>query len=156
MQRPVDGQILTCEALFNWCTENIKNIKTFYVKQEEIEAHRAILELRFSKASTIAGTKDNHFFCPLSVTKIKISRVSWDEESSFIVEDGKKTQPQESIQPGQYVSCIYDGKWWLGNVVDKNEEFEDVKVQFMHPSGPATSFAWPTREDICWVPLAHV
>ena len=54
------------------------------------------------------------------------------------------------------MSCIYDGKCWLVNVVDKNEHFEDVKVQFMHPSGPATSFAWPTREDTCWVPLAHV
>ena len=40
LQRPVYGEILTCEALFDWCKfkENIKNIKTFYVKQEEIES----------------------------------------------------------------------------------------------------------------------
>jgi len=59
------------------------------------------------------------------------------------------------VQPGQYISFVYDGKWWLGNIVDKSEECEDVKVQFMHPPGPSASLYWPRREDVCWVPVTQ-
>ena len=26
----------------------------------------------------------------------------------------------------------------------------------MHPAGPAASFHWPVREDVCHVPFSHI
>lgn len=84
---------------------------------------------------------------------MKISRVS-DDDARFVAQEHSNNQI--NIQIGQYVSCLYDGKWWLGNILEINAEYEDVKVQFMHPPGPAASFHWPVREDVCWVPNAHI
>ena len=55
-----------------------------------------------------------------------------------------------------HVSCLYEGKWWIGVVTEVNHEEDDVSVKFMHPHGPARSFHWPNTDDICWVPKAHI
>ena len=60
------------------------------------------------------------------------------------------------VEPGWYISCVYDGRWWIGTVIDKSEEFQDVSVKFMPPAGPAASFHWPVREDVCHVPFSHI
>ena len=39
---------------------------------------------------------------------------------------------------------------------DINREEADIAVKFMHPHGPSASFKWPSRDDICWVPNAHI
>ena len=26
----------------------------------------------------------------------------------------------------------------------------------MHPHGPATTVHWPTKDDVCWVPLSEI
>ena len=41
-------------------------------------------------------------------------------------------------------------------VMAVNEEEQDVKIKFLHPHGPARSFFWPAREDICFVPFTHI
>jgi len=69
------------------------------------------------------------------------------------------SMPVESAvdcHPGQYVACMYDGHWWLGNIIEMDYEQNDVKASFMHPHGPASTFRWPRREDICWVPTEHI
>lgn len=50
---------------------------------------------------------------------------------------------------GQYIACMYDGNWWLGNITERDYDQVDVKVTLMHPHGPAATFRWPRREDIC-------
>ena len=37
-----------------------------------------------------------------------------------------------------------------------DKENRDVQMKFIHPHFPACSFAWPTREDVCWVPDINV
>ena len=32
----------------------------------------------------------------------------------------------------------------------------DLKINFLHPCGPSNYFYWPSREDICWVPMSHI
>ena len=49
---------------------------------------------------------------------------------------------------------MYDGFWWIGLIIEKDEE--DVLVKFMHPHGPAHSFKWPNFEDKCWLPYNHI
>jgi hypothetical protein len=56
----------------------------------------------------------------------------------------------------QLLSCLYDGKWWIGSVFSVSEEYDDCQVKFLHPHGPASTFKWPQREDICWVDKKHI
>ena len=55
-----------------------------------------------------------------------------------------------------YVSCIYDKQWWIGVVDEVSSDEGDIYVNFLHPSGPLTTFYWPMRGDKCWVPLVHI
>ena len=50
----------------------------------------------------------------------------------------------------EYVACSYDDYWWIGLIVEVDEE--GVLVKFLHPHGPASSFYWPDHDDTCWVP----
>jgi len=33
---------------------------------------------------------------------------------------------------------------------------DDVKVAFTYQCGPAPTFCWPHRENICWVPTENI
>lgn len=46
--------------------------------------------------------------------------------------------------------------FFLETIVSKHEEEGEVKVKFMHPFGPASSFHWPSREDVSCVLLSNV
>lgn len=50
-----------------------------------------------------------------------------------------------------YVACISDRQWWVGLVVDKDEENKDIKIQFMHPPSANKTYFWPKIVDNCWV-----
>ena len=62
----------------------------------------------------------------------------------------------ESVCLNEYVACCYHGKWWIGVVEEVDKKEQHVKVNFLHPSGPARSFWWPRRPDICWVAITDV
>ena len=34
------------------------------------------------------------------------------------------------LQPGRYIACLYDDKWYIGIMIDRCNE-NDVKVKFM-------------------------
>ena len=47
-----------------------------------------------------------------------------------------------------YVTAKYDGRWWLGCVIQTFAEANEVEVNFLHPYGPATSYRYPHSADI--------
>ena len=63
--------------------------------------------------------------------------------------------PIATYQPGQYVTCIYDQDWYIGNVVEIAEEHDDVLVTFT--TRRVSTLSWPpeTRKDECWIPTQH-
>ena len=95
-----------------------------------------------------------------------MSRVSEDRLTNFSVASVSQTHltgasllcPQPTaMNAGQYITCMYDQHWWLGVIIASSQDSEDeVHVKFMHPHGPAMSFRWPIRDDLCWVPIPHV
>ena len=89
---------------------------------------------------------------------MKISRVSGQETHFTCAETASADAPssQPSSQPGDYIACLYDGRWWIGSVCSISEEHDDVQVNFMHPHGPAPAFKWPQREDVSWVDKQHI
>ena len=46
---------------------------------------------------------------------------------------------------------ICNKKWWFKLYTGKNEEIGEVKVTFLHPSGPSLSFSYPIVYDILWI-----
>ena len=111
-------------------------------------------EKRFSLSKTIPGTRSFHWFMPLSPTKLQVGYVSGDVSGTF--GSHQAACNVTNLQPGQFVACVYDGHWWLGNVVDICTDNNDAKLSFMHPHGPAAAFFWPTTIDKCWVPTVHI
>ena len=55
-----------------------------------------------------------------------------------------------------YVSCVYNGFWWIGMVTEINENEGDAKIEFLHPHGPRKTFNWPSVKDTCYVPLTNI
>ena len=65
-----------------------------------------------------------------------MKRTSEDKELSYVHNFKNQTRQNSVVQVLDYVSCLYNNKWWVTNV-DKEE---DVQVKFMHPSGLSKSF----------------
>ena len=162
LQATVSGHILTPQHLFEWASAHIKNVTFFFVSKEKVAEHAQNQDERFANAKTIAGTRSYHSFIPLNESrKLRVQRVSGDNEASLeasVYPDLADPTSQirltlRECEVGKFVACLYDGKWWIGYIRDTNEEHQDIQVVFMHPHGPARSFSWPEREDVCFVPL---
>ena len=164
LQATVTGHILTPMDLFTWASSSIEGIEFLYCTKEEVQLHSEELMDRFCKAHTVSATRDNHCYKPLGLGTLQVSRISGNDTFfTAKVSDADDltplSMPVESAvdcHPGQYVACMYDGHWWLGNIIEMDYEQNDVKASFMHPHGPASTFRWPRREDICWVPTEHI
>ncbi len=160
LQHPTTGQILTPDDLYSFCRDNITGITSIFVSKEEIKSVHEAQISRFACGSTVAGTRENHHFIPVDKNHIQVSRVSGDI-TSFIATFGSAEAPHVQVQlsdlePGRYVACMYDEKWWIGNVCENSEEEKDSMISFMHPNGPSNQFCWPSRRDTCWIPWDHI
>ena len=61
-------------------------------------------------------------------------RISSDDsftQMAVVDIDAAAAVPIATYQPGQYVACIYDQDWYIGNVVEIAEEHDDVLVTLM-------------------------
>ena len=174
LQAAVTGHILTPQDLYNWAQSHIQNVAFFFVGKEDVAAHTKEQQAWFANVKAVPGTRSHHCFIPTATKKLVLKRVSGDEDSMEVdvlkhpylqQETESKKDPEHGQEPaltltdcevGKFLACVYDGKWWAGLVRDHSEEENDVRVTFMHPHGPAKSFRWPAREDVCWVPLQSI
>ena len=157
LQRTLQNQILTPQAMFEFCVNNIDNINFIYISSDEMSETRIFLEDRFLNASTIPGTRSFHQFVPLGDNKIATKRCSEDGEIALVHSFISNTKVTEiEVFHFDFVCCLYEQQWWIGMVQDINKEEADVAVKFMHPNGPSPSFKWPSKDDICWVPNIHI
>ena len=46
-----------------------------------------------------------------------------------------------------YAACVYDNKWYIGNILEVSKEFGDVFVDFMKTERKC--FTWPSKKDQC-------
>ena len=117
------------------------------------------METRFAKARMVPGTKSFHQFIPLPQGKICVKQTSVDTnfeaEFSLTGEPIKDEKIKEKLCVGCFLVCSYDDFLWLGLLSELDTESKDAKVNFLHPHLPGCSFAWPRREDICWVPIEN-
>ena len=156
LQRPLCDQIITYEAMLELCIKEIKGIKFYGISKERMKIVRNILLPRFQSGKTVPGTRIYHHFLPISTNAISFKRTSEDTDVTgiFSFSDERNDIPLvKDIKESDFVSCMYDNNWWIGLVQSVNIEEGDVKVNFMHPHGPNSQFHWPSRNDICYVPM---
>ena len=107
---------------------------------------------------TVAGTRNNHYFVPINEYQLKVGRIS-GSEYTFIANVGIMSELDKrdlKLQPGQYVACLYDGFWWIGNIYEVDHKERDTLIEFMHPHRITRHFYWPEKKDQCWIPEQHI
>ena len=164
LQRPYNDQILTSEAIMDFCTEKIPGIKFFNVSPDDVTKTAVELQGRFDTAITVKGTQQFHRFVPVSKSMLQVYKLS-DQVSppdvvpvshSNDVEPAPEAAQDLDVVEQNFVCCIYDGFPWIGMVENISEEFGDFYINFMHPHGPSKQFKWPLDADKCWVTEANV
>lgn len=161
-------RLLTALQLFQYAKENITGVNVFFVSTEEVMAVREALALRFALAKPVPGSRDHHYFVPLSTTLLSVHRLGPVKEiedmfQGFTVGDQGIQLAEADVEDdldvivsiGQYCGVLYDNAWYIGIVVSYDEENNDYQIRFMRRNNVG-SFAWPTHEDICWVPQQHI
>jgi hypothetical protein len=61
---------------------------------------------------------------------------------------------EESYDAGDFVACVYDGKWYVGEIMNVDKEDKDIEIKFMEKTKEL--FRWPRKEDKIWVPFSNV
>ena len=156
LQRPFDKQILTARALFEWAQEAIKNINFQYVTYEEYRETEDYLRERLERAVTVQGTRKYHAFIPTKTRGrmfVKLFSLSSDIEEKSTERGTTAPSFQEMIG---YVIVVYNEAWYLGYILEKNEEESILHISFLEPSGPAPSYKYPQREDRLWCDASQV
>ena len=156
LQRPLNDQILTFEAVKKFCSM-IKGITFFSVNKDDLASICLQLNKCCKLGSTVKGTRSCHHFEPQSVTIIHAKHLIAEKDSithSLAASDSdNRNMLIESLKPNDYVMCIYGDHWWLALVSQINSEEKDVLCNFLFPHGYTENFYWTQREDQVHVPF---
>ena len=166
LQRLYENQILTPIDFYNYCKDQISNIRCFFVKKEDIEDVKKSLEARFETALPIPGTQKNHRFIPVGNGYLDISETSEDNATLKRVkitnfQDGSiETMPNLENNPiplESYVVVEEGSKRWVGFVDFQDNEFGDYHIKFLHPAGIKAFYHFPDNErEHCFKSREHI
>ena len=144
LQRPYDDQIMTPRQLFDWASTNVPAVHFGYCSTDDYQGEQHNLEQRFNQSRTIPGTRKLHSFVPASNSKVRVRVFSAFKEETVTL--AKNDLPPESIVG--FVTCLSDGNWWLACVLEVLQEDSLVKLTFLHPHDPCSTFKYPEIQDI--------
>ena len=150
LQRPMNDQILTVNAFFEFCSKNIKNINFGLETMQDHVKEANLLKERLLKAQTIKGTRKLHQIIPVSHTEVAVKQFSLDIRSVSKKVVKYETEPIQIDDVSGYVTVIYENNWWLGYVLEKDFNSGEVTVKYLHPHGPSPSFTFPPERIYCW------
>ena len=140
---------MTALDLFHFVESSLNGINTEFLTCADWQTEEDILRERFSIAKTIAGTRRQHGFKPLSKSILR----AWEFSASSsarevsVVKDTVREVEVELRAIAGYVAVEYDGKWWIVYVNEIFRQSNDVSVNFLHPHGPSPSYFYPRRPD---------
>ena len=46
---------------------------------------------------------------------------------------------------------MYEDNWWLGCVLQVNQDYKTVRINILIPSGPSQSYKYPVKERVILV-----
>lgn len=76
MQRPVDDQLLTFKVIESLCKSNLPAITIIVIEKGEMVSVREKLSMRYTKGSTVPGTRSCHHMVPKSEHTIEGKKLS--------------------------------------------------------------------------------
>ena len=155
LQRPYNDQLMTPRQLFDWACANVPAVYFGYCSNEDYAKERSSLERRFQLSRTIPGTRKLHSFVPISSSTVEVRYYSASDASrKERVTLAKNDIPPESI--AGFVTCLYEGNWWLACVLEVCSDTKKVKLTFLHPQGPSNSFKYPEPRNIHNIPMDDI
>ena len=157
LQRPNDNQILTFAAVAEFCDNSIEGITFIVILKEDMIPVRVRLEERYKLGDTISGSRSAHHFTPTSQYSIQAKQLSVDTnifiDHCFIDMPCPQDETVRLLKKNDYITCIFDGFWWVAVVDTVNEEEKDLTCNFLHPHAPSKQFNWPRSKDDGFVPF---
>lgn len=156
LQRPYNNQIMTPRQLFDFGKENIQGINFIYSTTDEWIKGELYLKERFENANKIPGSQKLHSFIPVSQEELEVRTVSSIRQGSKKVKVLQKTTDIQFEDVKGFVTAMYDNKWWLACVLETYVETLEVKLYFLRPNGPSTSFHYPRNPDILVIPYSDI
>ena len=106
----------------------------------------------FQHSYVILGTRKLHLFVPVSKNIVEVRCYSISEASR----KESVTLTKDNLSPETivgFVTYFRDVNWWFARVLDVTQE---VKLTFLYPPGPSSSYRYPQYQDICIVPIANI
>ena len=130
LQRPYNDQILTSDAIINFCNENMHGIKFFNVPPEDVARSETELKVRLERARTVKGTLQLHRFIPVSQSRLHMYRLSAQANDPELVsvserdgvDIGNEAARSLHLQEQSFVCCLYDNLPWIGMVDEISDE----------------------------------
>ena len=126
LQRPVNNQILTFCAVKEYCKSYIEGIAFLTIDKEDMVAVRENLRPWYELGDTIPGTRSCHHFVPTSKYTIEGKQLSIDTTvfitHSFLGMLAPQNKNLESLKCNDYITCCFDGLWWLALIEVVNKE----------------------------------
>ena len=155
LQRPYDEQIMTPRQLCEWASESIPSVSFEYCSTEDYHREQVCLEEQFQHARTIPGTRKLHSFVPVSqnTPMAKVFSSSTDSKEERV--SSLDTELRLEHISG-FVTCHYDGQWWLACVLQLDADNSEAKVTILHPHGPSRSFRYPSEPDVHTLQISDV
>jgi len=147
LQRTYDHQIMTPHQLYEWASDNIPTIHFKFCTSEDYKRAETFLQERFQKSRTIPGTQKLHCFVPLTENSLRTklysnSSIQKEERVALIETDGLRME-----EINGFVAVAYDEMWWIGCVLDVDENDRNVKIDLLYPHGPSQSFKYPPKHN---------
>lgn len=172
LQATLEDQILNPHQMFEWADQNIHGIKFIFVSNDDVQSNADKYKLvkRFSSSKTISGTRSHHNFIPVGEGKIEMRRLSNDISCSIVsIGDHPELHVDTDViavptvpdpneyQPGRYIACTYDNEWYIGTIIERSDEQNDVFVKFMKRAKTTNALSWPQdSHNECWVPFQDI
>ena len=124
LQNDVSNHILNPQQIFHFCQQSIKEIDFFFISTSDVP----MLDDQFKNVETLPGTRSFHEFIPISERHIAAKRCC-DDEAFNIKHDLLKLPAEPQIEVLSYVTCLYDNEWWVGIILEINEDERDILVK---------------------------
>ena len=156
---PLDNQILSMEAIISYCSINLANIIFVNLLKKELDQLKNKMEKRWKLASTIKGICSFHYFMYLSTSRLGMKWISLDDTFSLEVDLQQPEHTCLTLQHAtaiQFLSAVYDEMWYIGMIKEADFLNSGFLLDFMNPNGLLSSFWWPEKCDIYWVPFQHI
>ena len=125
---------MNVDLIYDFCVNNIPGIIFIKINTDDVQNHitKFSLEQRYSSADSFQGSRIHYHFITTKANGFEMRIISADKDASNV--SISKIQAPSNItefMPWMYVACIYDDDWFVGNVIEITEQYNEIHVKFM-------------------------